>query len=54
MGRGCGARGGEREAVSAGATEGSLAVDAVVAEADRPAARAARLTFAMTASFRAG
>ena len=43
MGRSCGARSGEREPTLAGAAESLLAVDAVVAEAERPAARAARL-----------
>lgn len=43
MDRGRGARGGKREATGAGATESLLAVDAAVTEANRPAARAARL-----------
>jgi len=43
MGRSRGARGGEREAAIAGATKRLLAVDAVVAEAHRPRARAGRL-----------
>jgi hypothetical protein len=43
MGRSHSARGGKREATSAGATERLLTVDAGVAEAKRPAARAARL-----------
>jgi hypothetical protein len=43
MGRHGGARGGKRETADAGAPEGSLAVDAVVAEAVRKGARAGRL-----------
>src|SRR5262249_53580822 len=43
MGCSRGARSGEREPAIAGATERLLAVDAVVAEAHRPRARAARL-----------
>ena len=43
IGRGRGARSAERETGRTSTTEGLLPVDAVMIEADRPAARAARL-----------